>query len=47
MKKSSAKRRPVVRVRDMKPTKDAMGGLGDIKGESTDDKHKGEVERRP
>jgi len=34
--KSSAKKRPTVRVRDLKPTKDVSGGrtkLGDIKGE--------------
>ena len=42
--KSSPKKKPIVRVRDMKPSKDVKGGLGDIKDESIDAKHKGEIE---
>ena len=37
--KSAPKKKPIVRVRDLKPRKDAKGGLGDIKGESGDSKH--------
>jgi hypothetical protein len=39
--KSSAKKKPTVRVRDLTPSKDTKGG---IKGESGDSKHKDEIE---
>jgi hypothetical protein len=42
--KSSQKKKPIVRVRDLTSRKDVKGGLGDIKGESGDSKHKDEIE---
>jgi hypothetical protein len=42
--KSSQKKKPIVRVRDLTSRKDVKGGLGDIKGESGDSKHGGEIE---
>jgi hypothetical protein len=45
--KSSPKKKPLARVRDLKPIKDAKGGSIDIDPESTDDKHKRNIVRAP
>ncbi len=39
-KKISEKGKPTLKMRDLTTRKDVKGGLGDIKGESTDDKHR-------